>query len=95
MMRGTTRTTESSIKTLNPAVGRVLKRLHYLLDVILPCVRWYVAHPSSLRHLEEMTGEHSILVDHLTVHRCAIKLLAVLKKSFHHHERPEGTTWQE
>jgi hypothetical protein len=28
------------MKTLNPAVAR-LKRLHYPLDVILTCVRWY------------------------------------------------------
>jgi hypothetical protein len=53
MMRGTTRTTESSMKTLNPAVAQVLKRLHYPLEVILTCVRWYVAYPLSLRHLEE------------------------------------------
>ncbi|RZF23488.1 IS6 family transposase, partial [Paraburkholderia sp. UYCP14C] len=32
------------MKTLNPTVARVLKRLHYPLDVILTCVRWYVAY---------------------------------------------------
>jgi putative transposase len=31
------------MKTLNPAVARVLKRLLYPLDVILTCARWYVA----------------------------------------------------
>jgi putative transposase len=45
------------MKTLNPAVARVLKRLHYPLDVILTCVRWYVAYPLSLRNLEEMMAE--------------------------------------
>ena len=40
------------MKTLNPAVARVLKRLHYPLDIMLTCVRWYVAYPLSLRHLE-------------------------------------------
>ena len=45
-----------SLRTmLNPAVARVLKRLHYPSDVILTCVRWYVAYPLSLRHLEEMS----------------------------------------
>jgi putative transposase len=38
MMCGTYET-ESSMKTLNPAVARALKRLHYPLDVILTCVR--------------------------------------------------------
>ncbi len=39
--------------TLNSAVARVLKRLHYPLDVILMCVRWYAAYPLSLRQLEK------------------------------------------
>ncbi len=49
MMCGTTRQLKSSMKTLNPAVARVLKRLHCPLDVILTGVRWYVAYPLSLR----------------------------------------------
>ena len=43
--------------TPNAAVSKVLKRLHYPLDVMLTCVRWYVAYPLSLRHLEEMMSE--------------------------------------
>ena len=70
------------MKTLNPAVARVLKRLHYPLDVILTCVRWYVAYPLSLRHLEEMMAERGVSVDHSTVHRWAIKLLPVWRKRF-------------
>ena len=35
-----------SMKTLNPALAKVLKRLHYPLDVILRCARWYVAYPA-------------------------------------------------
>jgi putative transposase len=29
-----------TMKALNPAVAKVLKRLHYPLDVMLVCVRW-------------------------------------------------------
>jgi len=32
--------------------------------VILLCVRWYVAYPLSLRHLEEMTAERGLSVDY-------------------------------
>jgi transposase-like protein len=39
------------INGMNAALGRVLKRLHYPLDVMLLCVRWYVAYPLSLRNL--------------------------------------------
>jgi hypothetical protein len=70
------------MKTLNPEVARVLKRLHYPLDVILTCVRWYVAYPLSLRHLEEMMAERGISVDHSTVRRWVLKLLPVLEKAF-------------
>jgi len=49
------------MKTLNPEVARVLKRLHYPLDVILTCVRWYVSYALSLRNLEEMMAERTDL----------------------------------
>jgi transposase-like protein len=49
-------------QTMNPAVAKVLKRLHFPLDDILLCVRWYSAYPLSLRHLEEMMAERGILL---------------------------------
>jgi hypothetical protein len=52
--------------TLNPVVARVLKRLHYRLDVILMSALWYVAYQLSLRHLEEMMVERGVSVDHST-----------------------------
>src|SRR5580700_5268605 len=87
-MCGTTQTDESLMTTLNPAVARVLKRLHYPLDVILTCVRWYVAYPLSLRHLEEMMAERGVSVEHSTVRRWAIKLLPAFEKAF---RRPDVT----
>ena len=33
------------------SLRRVLKRLHYPLEVMLMCVRWYAAYPLSLRNL--------------------------------------------
>jgi putative transposase len=82
------------MKLLNPAVARVLKRLHYPLDIKLMCERWYVAHGLRVRNLEEMMAEHGIQVDHSTVHRWAIKLLPVLEKAFRHHKRPVGRSWR-
>src|SRR5450756_203783 len=79
---------------LNPEVAKVLKRLHYPLDVILLCVRWYSAYPLSLRHLEEMMAERGISVDHSTVHRWAIKLLPVLEKAFRRTKRKVGRSWR-
>src|SRR5258706_5974329 len=51
-------------RSLNPAVARVLNGMHYPLDVLVMCVRWYVAYPLSLRHIEEMVAERGICVDH-------------------------------
>ncbi|AXC16026.1 Mobile element protein (plasmid) [Acidisarcina polymorpha] len=81
-------------QTMNPMVTKVLKRLHYPLDVILLCVRWYSAYPLSLRHLEEMMAERGTSVDHSTVHRWAIKLLPVLEKAFRRVKRKVGRSWR-
>ncbi|MPW21904.1 IS6 family transposase [Paraburkholderia sp. CNPSo 3157] len=80
--------------TPNAAVRKVLKRLHYPLDVMLTCVRWYVAYLLSLRHLEEMMLERAVSVDHSTVHRWAIKLLPVLEKAFGPRKRAVGKSWR-
>ena len=82
------------MKTLDPGVARVLERLHYPLEVMLTCVRWYVAYPLSLRHLEEMMAERGISVDHSTVHRWAIKLLPALEKAFRRCKRAVGKSWR-
>ena len=42
-------------------------RLHYPLEVMLMCVRWYVAYPLSPRHIEEMMHERGVFVDHTTI----------------------------
>ena len=46
--------TETPTKTMNDALSKVVKRLHYPLEVMLQCVRWYAAYPLSLRNFEEM-----------------------------------------
>ncbi|MDR5614872.1 MAG: IS6 family transposase, partial [Arsenophonus sp.] len=38
-------------------VKQSFKRLHYPVDVILVCLRWYLAYSLSLRNLEEMMQE--------------------------------------
>src|ERR1700733_8504611 len=81
-------------KALNPTIGRVLKRLHYPLDVIRMCVRWYVAYPLSLRHLEEMMSERGITVDHSTVHHWAVKLLPVLENVFRGRKPTVDKSWR-
>ena len=81
-------------QALPAGVAKVLKRLHYPLDVILLCVRWYVADSLSLRNLEEMMAERGFEVDHSSVHRWVIKLVPLFDKAFREHKRPVGKSWR-
>jgi putative transposase len=51
---------------VEPGLKKLFKCLHTPFDVILVCVRWYLAHPVSPRYLEEMTAERGLPVDHST-----------------------------
>ncbi|MGF6735852.1 transposase-like protein [Paraburkholderia youngii] len=86
--------TKTPCKTLPAGIGKVLKRLHCPLDVILLCVRWYVAYSLSLRNLEEMMAERGIEVDHSSVHRWVIKLRPVFEKALRKRKRPVGKSWR-
>ena len=76
------------------ALRKVLKRMHYPLEVILVCVRWYAAYPLSLRHIEEMMVERGVFADHATVHCWSIKILPVLAAVFRRRKRPVGSSWR-
>ncbi len=56
-------------------IRNAFKRLHYPIDIIAQCVRWYLAYALSLRNLEEMMAERGIAVDHSTLHRWVIRLM--------------------
>ena len=75
-------------------LGRVMKRLHYPVEVMLLCVRWYAASPLSLRRIEEMMSERGVSVDHATIHRWALKILPVLARVFRRCKHPVGTSWR-
>ena len=54
---------------INSTRSKALKRLYYRLEVMLTCVRWYVAYPLSLRHVEEVMQDRGVFVYHSTVQR--------------------------
>ncbi|MBC3863043.1 IS6 family transposase [Undibacterium jejuense] len=76
------------------ALRKIIKRMHYPLEVMLTCVCWYAAYPLSLRHVEEMIAECGVFVDQSTVSRRAIRLLPVLEKIFRKYKRPVGRSWR-
>ncbi len=77
-----------------PLSRKAFKRLHYPVDVIAQCVRWYLAYSLSLRNLEEMMAERGVIVDHSTLHRWIIRLVPLLDKAFRRHKRPVGSRWR-
>ena len=76
------------------ALRKVIKRLHYPIELMLVYVRWYSAYPLSLRHIEEMMAERGVFVDHAPVHRWSIKILPVLAAVFRRRKRPVGISWR-
>ena len=45
---------------INGTLNKAFKRLHYPLEVMLTCVRWYIAYPLSLRHAEEVIAKSAV-----------------------------------
>ena len=64
------------------------KGAHFPQEIILTCVRWYVAYPLSTRHVEELMQEWGVSVDHATVNRWVIKYSPPLEEAFHRRTRP-------
>jgi len=77
-----------------PLLPKAFKRLHYPVDIIAQCVRWYLAYSLSLRNLEEMMAERGVIVDHSTLHRWVIRLVPLLDKAFRRHKCPAGRRWR-
>ena len=86
--------TETVKRTMNDAISKVLRRLHFPIEVMLLCVRWYAAYPLSLRNLEEMMAERGVMVDHTTVHRWAVKMMPILALMLCRRKRPVGLSWR-
>ena len=76
------------------ALRKVIKRLLYPIEVMLVCVRWYVAYPQSLRHIEQMMAERGVSVDHATIHRWAVKIAPVLAAVLRKRRRLAGSSWR-
>jgi putative transposase len=70
------------------------KGAHFPQDIILTCVRWYVAYPLSCRHVEELMEERGVSVDHATINRWVLKYSPRLEAAFRHRKQPVGRSWR-
>jgi putative transposase len=70
------------------------KGAHFVRDIILTCVRWYLAYPLSYRQVEELMEERGVSVDHATIQRWVLKYSPHLEAAFHRRKRPVGRSWR-
>jgi putative transposase len=70
------------------------KGAHFPQEIILTCVRWYVAYPLSCRHVEELMEERGVSVDHATINRWVLKYSPQLEATFQRRKGPVGRRWR-
>jgi putative transposase len=64
-------------------------------DLILPCVRWYLAYPLSYRNLKEMMAERGVHIDHTSIYRWVQKFTPQLEAVFRKgNKHPVGKRWR-
>jgi putative transposase len=70
------------------------KGAHFVKEIILTCVRWYVAYPLSYRQVEELMQERGVSVDHSTINRWVLKYAPQIEEAFHRRKRPVWLSWR-
>jgi putative transposase len=70
------------------------KGAHFVKDIILTCVRWYVAYPLSYRQVEELMQERGVSIDHATINRWILKYSPQLETTFLRRKRPVWLSWR-
>ena len=70
------------------------KGRHHQQDIILQCVRWYVAYSLSYRDLEELMQERGYAVDHSTVQRWVVHYAPRIEKAFRKNKKRVGNRWR-
>ena len=70
------------------------KGAHVVKDIILTCVRWYLAYPLSDRQVEELMEERGVFVDHATINRWVLKYSPPLEEAFHRRKQPVWVSWR-
>src|ERR671916_3234501 len=70
------------------------KGAHFAKEIILTCVRWYLAYSLSYRQMEELMQERCVSVDHATINRWVLKYAPQLEAAFHRRKRPVWHSWR-
>ena len=67
---------------------------HFVGEIILLNVIWYLKYPLSYRNLKEMMIERGIQVDHSTIMRWVHQYSPEIEKKIRRHLRPTNDSWR-
>lgn len=67
---------------------------HFLPEIILLCVRWYLRYPLSYRHLSEMMLERRLEIAHTTIYRWVISYSPKINQRCRRHLRSTSDSWR-
>ena len=67
---------------------------HFLPEIILLNVRWYLRYPLSYRNLEEMMAERGLSLVHTTIYRWVVAYGPQINKRCRKHLRPTNDSWK-
>lgn len=70
------------------------KGRHHQQELILQCVRWYVAYSLSYRDLEELMQERGYTVDHSTIQRWVVHYAPRIEKALRKAKKRTGHRWR-
>src|ERR1700751_3263798 len=78
-----------------PTSGRALfKGRHFDSEIIILCVRWYLAFKLSSRDLVQMMAERGIVLAHTTILRWVQRYVPDFEKRWNHYARSVGDSWR-
>ena len=67
---------------------------HFVGEIILQTIRWYLKYPLNYRNLKEMMAERGIKVDHTTIMRLVHQYSPEIEKRIRRHLRPTNDSWK-
>jgi len=70
------------------------KGRHFQQEMILQCVRWYLAYSLSYRDIEEIMKERGFKVDHSTIQRWVVHYAPKLESAFQSKKKRVGDRWR-
>jgi putative transposase len=72
----------------------LFKRCHFYGEIILLCIRWYLAYKLSYRDLVAILAERNVDVAHTTIMRWVQRYVPAFEKRWQRYARPVGLSWK-